>query len=397
MNKNKLPDGWREVKLHEVATIQTGFAKNTSQKGNLIELPYLRVANVQDGYLDLTEIKNIKVPLEKKDNFILKKNDILLTEGGDFDKLGRGTIWDGQIKDCLHQNHIFVVRTNSEFLLPKYLTCQTSGPIGRTYFLYSSKKSTNLASINSSQLNNFPIILPPLPEQNAIADTLSVWDTMIEKTEQLIAEKEKLFKSYEQKLIMKPATSKKWNTKKAGKLFTERIEMGRKDLPLLSITGSNGVIPHLDTNRKDSSSEDKSKYLRICKGDIGYNTMRMWQGVSALSELEGIVSPAYTICIPSKELFPQFIAYLFKTPFMIHRFYKYSQGLTSDTWNLKFNNFSEVTIPFPDLHEQRRIAEILDSAQREIDLLKQLLEHYKKQKRGLMQKLLTGAWRIQSK
>jgi type I restriction enzyme S subunit len=120
----------------------------------------------------------------------------------------------------------------------------------------------------------------------------------------------------------------------------------------------------------------------------------MWQGVSALSTLEGIVSPAYTICIPGEKLHSQFVAYLFKTPFMIHRFYRYSQGLTSDTWNLKFRHFSEVKMPLPSLEDQQEIAETLSSAQHEIDLLKQLADKYKTQKRGLMQKVLTGEWRV---
>jgi len=120
----------------------------------------------------------------------------------------------------------------------------------------------------------------------------------------------------------------------------------------------------------------------------------MWQGVSALSSLEGIVSPAYTICIPGEKLYPQFAAYLFKMPFMIHRFYRYSQGLTSDTWNLKFRHFSEVKMPLPSLEEQQQISETLSSAQHEIDLLKQLADKYKTQKRGLMQKMLTGEWRV---
>ncbi len=122
--------------------------------------------------------------------------------------------------------------------------------------------------------------------------------------------------------------------------------------------------------------------------------MRMWQGVSALSSIEGIVSPAYTICIPGEKLCPEFVAYLFKMPFMIHQFYRYSQGLTSDTWNLKFNNFSKIKIPLPPLKEQKEIAAALSIAQEEIELLKQLTKKYKAQKRGLMQKMLTGKWRI---
>jgi type I restriction enzyme S subunit len=120
----------------------------------------------------------------------------------------------------------------------------------------------------------------------------------------------------------------------------------------------------------------------------------MWQGVSALSTLEGIVSPAYTICIPGEKLDPSFVAYLFKMPFMIHRFYRYSQGLTSDTWNLKYPHFCEVKMPLPSLEEQKQIVETLSTAQQEIDLLNQLAEKYKTQKRGLMQKMLTGEWRV---
>ena len=97
-----------------------------------------------------------------------------------------------------------------------------------------------------------------------------------------------------------------------GELFTERVEIGRTDLPLVAITGQNGVVPRDSLTKRDSSSEDKSKYLRIMPGDIGYNTMRMWQGVAGLSQIEGIVSPAYTILIPSKQIDGQFAAYLLR-------------------------------------------------------------------------------------
>lgn len=238
-------------------------------------------------------------------------------------------------------------------------------------------------------------LLPPLPEQKAIADLLSTWDEAIEKTERLIRAKEKHFKWLLRDLIYFPAVvSKKWQHVKMKNLFKERKETNRGDLRLLSITNGEGVICREKINRKDTSNDDKSKYLRICVGDIGYNTMRMWQGVSALSSLEGIVSPAYTICIPGQNLYPSFVAYLFKMPFMIHRFYSYSQGLTSDTWNLKFHHFGEVEMPLPSIEEQKQIAETLNTAQREINTLKKLAEKYKIQKRGLMQKLLTGEWRI---
>ncbi|MCB9333820.1 MAG: restriction endonuclease subunit S [Lewinellaceae bacterium] len=109
-NKWKIPEDWEVKKLEEVASIQTGIQKGAKKNGETIRLPYLRVANVQEDSLNLVEIKEIDVPIEKVERYLLKRGDVLMTEGGDFDKLGRGTIWNNEIKRCVHQNHIFVVR-----------------------------------------------------------------------------------------------------------------------------------------------------------------------------------------------------------------------------------------------------------------------------------------------
>jgi len=106
-NTKGLPEGWKRKRLEKVAIIQTGIAKNQNSMADGMELPYLRVANVQDGYLDLSEIKYIHVHRDKANRYRLEKGDVLLTEGGDFDKLGRGAVWEGQIEDCVHQNHVF--------------------------------------------------------------------------------------------------------------------------------------------------------------------------------------------------------------------------------------------------------------------------------------------------
>lgn len=156
----QFPDGWKRKRLEKVAVIQTGIAKNQNSKQETIKLPYLRVANVQDGYLDLSEIKTINIHKDKVNRYRLENGDVLLTEGGDFDKLGRGAVWEGQIPNCLHQNHVFAVRPNNHELLPSFLSAQTGSSYGKRYFLSCSKQSTNLASINSSQLKAFPVLLP---------------------------------------------------------------------------------------------------------------------------------------------------------------------------------------------------------------------------------------------
>jgi type I restriction enzyme, S subunit len=180
------PKGWQNKPLQQVAVIQTGIAKGSKKIKTPLKLPYLRVANVQDGYLDLEEIKEIDIDLKDVERFSLKYGDVLLTEGGDFDKLGRGTIWKEQIKLCLHQNHIFVVRPNPLLVLPDFLSYLTGSKYGKIYFQSCSKQSTNLASINSTQLKQFPVIFPSIEKQRKIVLLISTWQLAIEKSEIII-------------------------------------------------------------------------------------------------------------------------------------------------------------------------------------------------------------------
>ncbi len=161
-------ESWNTRILSEVSTLQTGLMKGKNYSGKTVMLPYLRVANVQDGFLNLSEIKEIEVSEELIDRYSLKNGDVLFTEGGDYDKLGRGTVWQGQIKNCLHQNHVFVVRPQADVLSPYFLSYQAGSRYGKQYFLKCSKQTTNLASINSTQLKGFPVLMPTIEEQAQI-------------------------------------------------------------------------------------------------------------------------------------------------------------------------------------------------------------------------------------
>jgi restriction endonuclease S subunit len=176
-----VPESWKEEPLSDRAFVQTGIAKNTKtfRQGD-IELPYLRVANVQDGRIDLTEIKNIRVPAKDVESSLLRTGDVVLTEGGDFDKLGRGFIWEGQIDQCVHQNHIFAVRTSDiDRLDPRFFAYLAQSPYGKAYFLTVAHKTTNLACINATKLRAFPVLLPEPSEQREIAALLGTIDTKL--------------------------------------------------------------------------------------------------------------------------------------------------------------------------------------------------------------------------
>ncbi|KAA1267856.1 restriction endonuclease subunit S [Leptospira interrogans] len=151
------------VALSKFATVTSGITKGKKYANKATEfVSYMRVANVQDGYFDLAEIKEIEATAEEIRKYDLNKGDLLLTEGGDPDKLGRGSLWNGEVKKCIFQNHIFRVRIFDRNLNPIYLSFLTSSTYGKKYFLKSAKQTTGIASINSTQLKNFPVFLPDI-------------------------------------------------------------------------------------------------------------------------------------------------------------------------------------------------------------------------------------------
>lgn len=176
-----IPREWESHTLGTLADISGGVTLGRSIAGlGVVELPYLRVANVQDGYLDLTEIKKVRVLSSEVPRYKLEPGDVLMNEGGDFDKLGRGVIWSGELELCLHQNHVFRVRCDQVKLDSRYLAAYSASRFGKSYFVQASKQTTNLASINSTQLKAFPLMLPPPEEQHAIVEKLAGPDIRIE-------------------------------------------------------------------------------------------------------------------------------------------------------------------------------------------------------------------------
>lgn len=168
----EVPAHWRVGKLRWYATIQGGVAKGKDyQDQKTVSLPYLRVANVQAGYVDLTEVKEIAVLESEIERYSLRHGDVLMNEGGDNDKLGRGTVWRAEIEPCLHQNHVFAIRPNGH-LTPEWLAMFTQSSRARSYFFLNSKQSTNLASISSSNVMNLDLPMPSVDEQERILQFL---------------------------------------------------------------------------------------------------------------------------------------------------------------------------------------------------------------------------------
>jgi type I restriction enzyme S subunit len=166
----EIPAGWETARLKFLADVQGGIAKGKTYDDDIetVDLPYLRVANVQDGYLNLDEISEIEVAVDDVERYALHPGDVLMNEGGDFDKLGRGTVWHGEIQPCLHQNHVFAVRPRT--LESEWLALITQARYAKHFFILHSVQSTNLASISMTSLQGLPVVLPPKKERRRILE-----------------------------------------------------------------------------------------------------------------------------------------------------------------------------------------------------------------------------------
>jgi type I restriction enzyme S subunit len=186
----EIPAHWEVKALKSVSAVRTGVAKGKDLQGQAtVMVPYLRVANVQDGFLDLSDVAEIEIPARDLNRLCLEPGDVLMNEGGDYDKLGRGCIWSGQIHPCITQNHVFAVRPRS--VSSEWLNLYTSSRAAQFYFMSRSKQSTNLASISSTNLMELPVPLPPRSEQQVVVDLVTArlqkLDVMNSESAQAIA------------------------------------------------------------------------------------------------------------------------------------------------------------------------------------------------------------------
>ncbi len=207
----KIPEHWIVSQLKYYASLRSGLTlgKKYPPDSKLIEVPYLRVANVQGDYIKLDDVATAFVQQEEIDKYSLHKGELLLTEGGDRDKLGRGCIWNGEIQPCLHQNHVFAVTTDTGKLSTEYLNYVTSSNVARTYFDYTAKKTTNLASTNSTTILQFKLPIPPIEEQGTIVSYLDTKcakiNSWLNNTELVISK----LQDYKKSLIYEVVTGKK--------------------------------------------------------------------------------------------------------------------------------------------------------------------------------------------
>lgn len=314
-----IPEKWEVEFLEKVSKRGSGHTPNKQYPeyyNGSIKWVSLADSNKLDrGEIFITEIEISLEGIKNSSAVLHEKGTVLLSRDAG---VGKSAIMGVPMAVSQH----FITWNCGDLLSNIYLYYYLQFKKG--YFERMAVGST-IKTIGLSLFKKFKIPLPPLPEQEKIAEILCTWDRAIENVEAIIYKLKLRNKGLAQQLLKGKKRLKgykgEWSERHLEEYFQERKETNHHELPLLSV-GELGVYPQIDSNKKDNSNEDKAKYKRICIGDIGYNTMRMWQGRSALSSLEGIVSPAYTIVTPKVNADAQFFAYMFKLEEVVHKFFR---------------------------------------------------------------------------
>jgi type I restriction enzyme S subunit len=396
----QVPEHWNVNRLKLIASVQGGIAKGKDTAGQeTVRLPYLRVANVQDGYLDLTEIATMEISDNEIGRYLLQTGDVLMNEGGDFDKLGRGYIWRGEIAPCSHQNHVFAVRPYR--VSPEWLNAITGSAYAQFYFKTRSKQSTNLASISSTNLMELPVILPPAKDQETI---LRFLDRETAKIEALIGEQQRLIellKEKRQAVISHAVTKglslvapmkdsgvewlgtvpKHWNVSRLGFESWVRARLGWKGLKaeeyvedgyvLLSTPNIKGAaIDFENVNYINEHRYEESPEIRLCVGDVllakDGSTLGTVNLVRCLPR-PSTVNSSIAVITPGDRLEGAFLYYLFETSYMENTIQRIKGGMGVP--HLFQEDLNKFFIPLPPVSEQQKIAGLLDHETAKFDAL----------------------------
>lgn len=393
MQKNEKRLGFKKTTLGEVAPNITsgsrGWASFYSDEGAL----FLRMTNLPKNGIGLLLHNNKYVQLPKGSSegkrTRVQVGDILVSITAELGKIG---FVETDLGEAYVNQHVALIRVEDLSVHPKYLAYDLANQPQRN-LLNRLNDSGAKSGLSLKTINRFPLELPPLSEQKAIAGVLSEWDRAISTTERLIKAKEKRFKWLVSNLVCNPNFDR-GNVRD----FTTEVSVrnkGQKIARVLSVTNHSGFVLPENQFARSVASSNLSNYKIVSRGQFAYNPSRI--NVGSIARLdgwnEGVLSPMYAVfSIDESEVNSDFFLHWLSSHEAKQRIKKSAQGSVRET--VSFPALGSIPFPIPDLSEQKEIAETLNLAQREIELLKKLAEKQKQQKRGLMQKLLTGEWRV---
>jgi type I restriction enzyme S subunit len=390
LKSNKLPPSWRLLAIGKVLLdSQYGTNEPVIQGGNT---KVIGMKDIQDGKIVMNNLTSSNLSENGRKKYLLHKGDLLINRTNSYDLVGKVGIFESD-ENVAFASYLVRLVVNKAMIVTAFLNHWLNSYWAQTAIKRIATRAISQANINPTEFKKHCLVpLPPLLEQTAISDLLSTWDAAIERTERLIVVKEKRFSGLIKSLLSDKCGA--WQHLRADKIFASISAKCNTDAELLSVTQDRGVIPRTMLEGRVMSPEGSTdSYKLIKEGDFAIS-LRSFQGGIEYSRYQGLISPAYTVLRPKLKINNDFYRHFFKSYLFIEKYLNIAVIGIRDGKQISIPDFITVKIPFPPLETQKSIAEILNTAQQEIDLLRKQTDAYRKQKCALMKKLLTGQWRV---
>ena len=394
-----IPDDWKEYLFSEIFIFSTGKNIKQDEASKIFNIPCVRYGELYHMYNEIiTKVIN-KTNLDKSELLFSKGDEILLPSAGE-DPLDIGSASALTLKDIAIGRTINILRpAKINIYSQEYMAYHINHQFKRR--IASLAKGSSISNVYNSDLKKLTIFLPPLKEQQKIANILTTWDNAVSKQDELIKAKEELKKGLMQKLLSGEVRfegfDREWEEIPLKEALIERKTYSEKGLEFVHVSlTKEGVVPKSDRYERDFLVKDDNKKYKITYlNDICYNPANLKFGVICKNTLgTAIFSPIYITFELNKNHNIDFFGYLLTTNDFINRVRKYEQGTVYERMAVSPKDFLSYKLKLPSKQEQQKIAEVLSNADKEIELLKNELEELKEQKKGLMQKLLTGEVRV---
>ncbi|NLJ79215.1 MAG: restriction endonuclease subunit S [Tissierellia bacterium] len=392
---------WERQRFGDTGEFYNGLSgkdRSSFIDGNKKYIQYLNIFANTLIDTDFTEYGHVSIDEGENQNRV-EYGDILFTQSSEtMDEVGMTSVYIGDEEEVYLNSFSFGYRFSKAGQFdPRYMGFMLRSNNIRKKIMREGQGSTRF-NLSPNRIKGIIFFAPSLGEQRKIGKFFCRIDERLELQQNRIDTLKEYRKGMMQGIFSQGIRFKDddgidypdWQEKRLGDIAKNSDTRYRDDSSfdeLLSVTLNNGVKKQSEIGEVDSSSRDKSNYKVVAKNDIVYNTMRMWQGASGVSEYDGIVSSAYVVLKLAEGIDPEFIGYYFKMPQIIYKFFRGSQGMTSDTLTLKYNLFKDIVIDIPSLPEQNKIVDFLPSLDKRIELEERKLEEFNLIKKELMRRM----------
>lgn len=391
-----IPEEWEVKRLGEIcskAKLGGNYENSESNEG----VPVIKMGNIGRGNINLNLIQYLPSNYQYDKCDILREGDLLFNTRNTLELVGKVAIWNNELPLALYNSNLLRIDFKEQFVASNiFMNYYFNSYMALKQLKKYATGTTSVAAIYTRDLEQMKFLLPPISEQQKIAEILSTWDKATEKQTALIEKLELRKRGLMQQLLTgkkQLTNSTSWQMTKAGSLFKNVSNKGFENEKLLSATQENGVIPRDMLEGRVTMPSGETKSFKLVEIGDFVISLRSFQGGIEYSYYRGVVSPAYTVLKPKKEICNEYYKQYFKSCDFISRLAVAVIGIR-DGKQISYDDFCFIKIPSPSLVQQIEIANILIAADKEIDLARIKLSTLRTQKNGLMQQFLTGKKRI---